>query len=230
MFIMQKITTAFRGAARENAERFIDANAIRIFEQEIFECEQAITLAKRDLAKVVAEKKQLERALSKRNQGIRERESQIEAALGKDMESLAEDVANWIVEQEKVAEEEKRAILRLSEHESKLRASLSTAAKRITHYRRELRMVVATQNSQQATAALKTRASTMGSKLMDMQDSLDRIRRNQEQFDDVEEALFEVEGDLEGASLDDKLKNAGIGKAGEAKSVLERVRAKMNEE
>jgi phage shock protein A len=55
MRVFTKLVTAVRGSGREAAEAVVDANAIRIFGQEIYDCEAAIQQAKRDLSRVVAE-------------------------------------------------------------------------------------------------------------------------------------------------------------------------------
>ena len=44
MGIFTKLTTLARGAARESAEVILDANAIRVFEQEIVDVEESIRL------------------------------------------------------------------------------------------------------------------------------------------------------------------------------------------
>jgi len=55
MSIFKKIMTAIRGGASEAGEAIIDANATRIFEQEIRDAENHLTKAKRDLTGVMAE-------------------------------------------------------------------------------------------------------------------------------------------------------------------------------
>lgn len=40
MRLLQKISTAMRGSAREGLEVVVDANAFRIFEQEIYEADR----------------------------------------------------------------------------------------------------------------------------------------------------------------------------------------------
>ena len=56
MRVFAKLFTAVRGGVREAAEVVVDANALRIFEQEIYECESALQQAKKDLSRVMAEK------------------------------------------------------------------------------------------------------------------------------------------------------------------------------
>ncbi len=224
MLVMQKITTAFRGAARESAEKMVDANAIRIFEQEIYDCENSMHQAKHDLARVIAERMRLQRVHDQRCEAVSLRESQTLEALDKKEEDLARELAAWIAEQEKAGNDEKTALKRLAEHEDKLRSTLKAAVKHIQHYRRELRLVQATQSSQQATRALASKANTLGARIVDMQESLERIQARQQEFDDMQEALMKIGDDPGHQQLDSKLKQAGITTDHAADSVLERIR------
>lgn len=226
MFYMQKMMTAVRGATRESAERVVDANAIRIFEQEIYECECAMGQAKHDLARVMAEKMRLERGIARRARYLAEKETQAGQALEKGLEELAHDLATVIADQEKTLADERKASEKLGEHERKLRLSLQSAAQSIQNYRRELRMVQATQSTQQATASLAVRANSMGSRISDMQDSLQRIRDRQERFDDMKRAMEQLDEGLNDDGLEDKLRKAGIGPRTEADAVLDRIRKK----
>ncbi|OZG74533.1 phage shock protein A [Hahella sp. CCB-MM4] len=228
MYVMQKITTAFRGVAREGAEKVVDANAIRIFEQEIYDCENAMALAKHDLAKVMAEKIRLQRVHEQRLSSIQEREGQAGEALDKGLDSLAKELAEWIFDQEKTLATEKKALQTLKEHEAKLRKSLNAAANHIQHYRRELRLVQATQSSQRATSTLTCKANSLGARIMDMQESLDRIRTRQSEFEDYQEAVQILGNEFSDDALDAKLEKAGIGSGSAADAVLERIKKNRN--
>ena len=61
MSMLRRLFTAVKGGAREAGESIVDANAIRIFEQEIHEGKEAITAAKRNLTEVMAKEMQLTR-------------------------------------------------------------------------------------------------------------------------------------------------------------------------
>ena len=61
MGIFNKIVTAIRGGATEAGQAVVDANAIRIFEQEIRDSKNAIEKGKRDLTGVMADKMKEER-------------------------------------------------------------------------------------------------------------------------------------------------------------------------
>jgi len=69
MSIFKKIMTAIRGGASEVGEASIDSNATRICEKEIRNAESHFTKDKRDINRVMDEKKRVNRAVdrAKRN-------------------------------------------------------------------------------------------------------------------------------------------------------------------
>ena len=65
MSVIKKVVTLLRGSARELAENVVDANATRIYEQEIIDAKQSIFEARSSLADVLAEEMQSARAVSR---------------------------------------------------------------------------------------------------------------------------------------------------------------------
>ena len=62
MTLWRKVGTLFRASAHEPLEQLVDANALRIMEQELRDTEHAMLLAKRELAGLMATIKQLQRS------------------------------------------------------------------------------------------------------------------------------------------------------------------------
>ena len=96
MSIFKKIMTAIRGGASEAGEAIIDANATRIFEQEIRDAENHLTKAKRDLTGVMAEQMAAQREVARLEKEINEHEDYAGQALEKGDEALALAVAEKI--------------------------------------------------------------------------------------------------------------------------------------
>ena len=65
MSVIGKVMTLLRGSVREIGESVVDANATRIYEQEILDAKQSIVKAKDDLAGVMAKEMQSARALQR---------------------------------------------------------------------------------------------------------------------------------------------------------------------
>lgn len=225
MSLWSKLNTLLRATAQEPVEQLVDANAIRIFEQEIRDAEGAIVQAKYQLATVMAEKKQLLRHNQSLAENIALKEQQTVAALDKNNETLAQDIANLIAEDENLLQEQRKQADYLEQQEQRLKQQLRSAAHTIQRYQRELTLAKANRSAQQALGQLRGYSNGLSSSLQEMETSLRRIQTRQNRATDVDEAMQEINAEMNGEQLDTRLKQAGI-KTGkhDAEAVLERLR------
>ncbi len=230
MQIINKLVTIVRGGVRESAEVVIDANGLRIFEQEIHDCETAIHQSKQHLSLIVAEKIRLQRDVKELALQIDEREKQAVKALEQDDQDLAREIAGLIVEKERILKLETNSMEKLNGQEKSLKKALRTSVRQLNDYRRELRMVKATDSAHKATSKIAVDTVNVGSRMMDMQSTLERIRNSQQEMADQFIAVQEVNSELSEQSLEEKISKAGIdsnfGKENED-DVLDRLRNKM---
>ena len=77
MSIFSKLNTLLRAGARESAERITDANALRIYQQEIVDAENLLERRRLCLAGLIATRKDLEREIASARQRIQNRERQV---------------------------------------------------------------------------------------------------------------------------------------------------------
>lgn len=224
MNVFAKLFTAVRGSVREAAEVVVDANALRIFEQEIHECESVIQCIKRDLASVVAEKLRLGREIEALQSAIQERENQAVKVIQAGQESLARQAAELIAEKERILVDHRKGYCQLVEHEARLEKTLRAAISKVKDYRHELRLARATASHQRTFRLLATHTDTVGGKLGDIQDSLERIRQNQQDFADQLQAMEQINRSLSEEALDDRIQNA-LG-SDPVELILERIRKK----
>ena len=77
MSIFTKLHTLLRAGARETAEQITDANAIRIYRQEVVDAEKLLTRRRTYLASMIATRKELEKEIAFAQQRIQSREGQI---------------------------------------------------------------------------------------------------------------------------------------------------------
>ena len=96
MSILKKLFTAVRGGAREAGQAIVDANGIRIFEQEIADAQNALQRAKKSLTEVMAKEMQTKRKISALDASIAEHEAYAGQALEKGNEPLALEIAEKI--------------------------------------------------------------------------------------------------------------------------------------
>ena len=198
LYLIEKLATAVRGGTREVLETAVDANAQRIFAQEIYECESHLRQSKQHLAQVIAEKLQLQRQMETHKTKMAGKEDAIRTQLQQGNEAAALSLAETFAQQESWLETQQQQHEQLAAYEQRLLHTLKTAASKLEHYRAELRMAHATQHAQQAVGKLSRHANQHGDKFARMQDSLQRIHQQQDAFGDRMEALESIDAYLVG--------------------------------
>jgi len=224
--VMSKIWTAIRGGAREAGESIVDANGIRIFEQEIRDAQGNIAKAKSSLTEVMARKMQSSRKLNQLNEQISEHEGYATQALNKGDESLAMEVAQKIADFEQQRNEQKTIVVRLESQIDQLKKHVQAAEKTIADHERELAIVKTTESVQKATIQVTDNLSANNSGLTSARQSLERIKKRQDMRQDKMEAGDILSAELAGSDLTAKLKAAGITEGeSNASAVLARLKA-----
>jgi len=227
MSIFSKIITAVRGGAREAGEAVVDANATRIFEQEIRDSEKHITIAKRDLTEVIAKQMQAARELAQLQTSAKEHEGYALQALEQGNEALAIEVAEKIGELEANIADQQQANESYLKNADRLKELIKKSERQLTDYKRQLSMVKTTDSVQKATSAITDNFSASNSKLLNAKDSLERIKQKQANFDDKLKAAEQLESESDDSSLNAKLQEAGIGaQQSSAQSILDRLKNK----
>ena len=220
--------TAVRGGASEAGEAIIDANATRIFEQEIRDAGNHLTKAKRDLTGVIAEQMAAKREIDRLTREITEHEGYATQALDKGDETLALAVAEKISHLEIDLSAQQQAHDSFSGNANRLKELVKKSERQVAEHKRQLSMVKTTESVQKATSAITDNFSSSNSKLLSAKDSLERIKAKQQKFDDKMKAAELLESEDSDVSLQAQLKAAGIGgQDNSANSVLDRLRAKQ---
>ena len=228
MSIFSKIITAIRGGAREVGEDIVDANAMRIFEQEIRDAETHLTQAKRNLTDVMAKQMQAGREVERTKAALTEHEGYAVQALNAGNDALALEVAEKIAELEQQVLEQQQNLDSFSANAEKLKDLVKRSERQLAEHQRQLTMVKTTDSVQKATSAITDNFSASNSKLLSAKDSLERIKQKQQDFDDRMLAADQLQAQNSDQSLKDKLAAAGIGQQkSNANSVLERLKAKQ---
>lgn len=228
MSIFSKIITAIRGGASEAGEAIVDANATRIFAQEIRDAENHLTKAKRDLTGIMAKQMQAKRELDRINRSITEHEGYATTALNQGNEALALEVAEKIAGLEAELAEQQASFDNYEKGAIRLKELVKGTERQLADYQRQLSMVKTTESVQKATAAITDNFSNSNSKLLNAKQSLERIKEKQQDFDDRMQAADDLAAEGSDQSLKDKLAAAGIGEQQtSANSVLDRLKSKQ---
>ncbi len=210
MSIFTKLFTLFRGTAHDAGAAVIDANALKILDQEIRDADNALGRARDDLASLVAKR----RILEKEVQGLKDQSARYEGsarqALAKGDETLALEVATRISELETDISTKTPQLGDMKTAEERLHQIIATTQQKVENLRREIDTVKVNDSVQRAQAAVASRGGSATAALGSAADSLKRIKERQA----VQEEKFRAAGELEdrrtGADLDAKLQAAGI--------------------
>ena len=230
MGILSKIFTAIRGGAREVGETIVDANALRIFEQEIADAKNALNKAKGSLTEVMAKEMQTKRKITAVENNIAEHEGFAGEALNKGDEALALEIAEKIGEFEVELAEQQAILSTFVGSVKALKQQVKQAEKSIKENQRQLVMVKTTDSVQKATMAVNDNLVNNNSTMSSAKESLDRIKKRQQDRQDQMAASQELYDQDTGAVLKAKMADAGIGGSPKAKSddILARIRAKQS--
>ena len=228
MSVIRKIVTLLRGSARELGESVIDANATRIYEQEIVDARNAIMQARSELTGVMAKEMQSAREIERIRKEIVRLENLALEALQKDQEGLAEEVAAKVGEAESELEAQSQAHANYALQVGKLKELIKSAETKVREHEREVSMARTTESVYKATRSISDSIGATGSKLVSARESLDRIKRRHEDLADRMEAADALDKELGLKGLESKLAEAGIGPdAGRTSQVMARIRARQ---
>lgn len=159
MSIFTKLITLFRGTAHEAGAAVVDANALRILDQEIRDADNALGRARDDLATLVAKRRMLEKEL----QGLQDQagryESSARAALAKGDESLALEVATRISELESEVGLKTPQLADMRSAEERMHQTIAATQQRVENLRREIDVVKVNDSVQRAQAAVASQGA-----------------------------------------------------------------------
>lgn len=226
MNIWSKMITALKGGVNEAGEAIVDAQALRILDQEIRDASEELNKSRDGLASIIAQQKLAEENVTSLKADIKKNEGFILAALEKKDNDLAKEVAVRVANFENKLESETGAAKRFKEQADSLRESINNAQSQIKQLKQQTETVKATEAVQRAQKVVAQRHSGSNSKLRTALDSLDRIQENQKLNAAKMNAAEELSQEASGSSLDQKLEDAGITSSTKAQDVLDRIKAK----
>ena len=210
MSIWNKLFTLGRAGAHEATSAVVDANAIRILDQEIRDADTAQGKARDDMATLVARRRILEKEVAGFRDQVTKYESSARAAVTKGDMDLARQVAQRIADLESDIAVKEPQIGDMRAAEEQLHTAIAATDRRIETLRREVEVVKVNESVQKAQAAVSARGAGAGASLGSAADSLARIKERQMVRGEKIKAAGELEDRRTGADLDEKLRLAGI--------------------
>ena len=210
MSIWNKLFTLGRAGAHEATSAVVDANALRILDQEIRDADTAQGKARDDMATLVARRRILEKEVAGFRDQVTKYEGSARAAVAKGDMDLARQVAQRIADLESDIAVKEPQIGDMRAAEDQLHQAISATDRRIETLRREVEVVKVNESVQKAQAAVSARGAGAGASLGSAADSLARIKERQMVRGEKIKAAGELEDRRTGADLDEKLRLAGI--------------------
>jgi phage shock protein A len=210
MSMLSKLSALFRGTAHEAGQSVVDANALKILDQEIRDADSAQGKARDDLAGLVARRRMAENELTSFGEQISKYESSARAALGQGKTDLAREVAGRIAELETEIGTRGPQIENMKQAEARLRTAIASTDQKIETLRREIDIVKVNESVQRAQTSVALQSAGAQSRLGSAADSLQRIKQRQAVNEEKLRAGQELEDKRTGADLDAKLRDAGI--------------------
>ncbi|MBU3973306.1 MAG: PspA/IM30 family protein [Alphaproteobacteria bacterium] len=210
MSMLAKLSALFRGTAREAGQAVVDANALKILDQEIRDADTAQGKARDDLAGLVARRRMAENELKSFGDQIAKYESSVRAAMSQGKTDLAREVAGRIAELETEIGTRGPMIEGMKEAEARLRTAISTTDQKIETLRREIDIVKVNDSVQKAQTSVALQSQGAHSRIGSAADSLQRIKQRQAVQEERLRVGQELEDRRSGADLDAKLRDAGI--------------------
>ena len=210
MSMLSKLSALFRGTAHEAGQSVVDANALKILDQEIRDADNAQGKARDDLAGLVARRRMAENELKSFGEQIGKYESSARAAVAQGKMDLAREVAGRIAELETEIGTRGPQIEGMKEAEARLRTAIASTDQKIETLRREIDIVKVNESVQRAQTSVALQSAGAQSRIGSAADSLQRIKQRQAVNEEKLRAGQELEDKRTGADLDAKLRDAGI--------------------
>lgn len=229
MSVFSKLFSALKGGVNEAAEAVADSQAIRILEQELREAESELRRSEQSLTTIIAKQKMSQQKVGDLQRAMQEHEGYATQALDKQDESLALEIAEKIGELDAQRETEQQFLDQFNDSATRLRKSIADAKNNLRRMKQQIDTVKATESVQKAQTAVASRHLGANSKMKTASESLERIKKMQQQRQAELEAANELAADESGTTLQKKLQDAGItGSASSAQDILARLKTGQN--
>ncbi|WP_316014840.1 PspA/IM30 family protein [Roseobacter sp. HKCCA0434] len=227
--MLRMIETLWRGANARAEERLTDEYAIELIDQKIREAQAGFRTARTTLATLVQRQRVESRAADDLDARIADLTTRAEAALAANREDLATQAAGAIADMENERAVRARTLDRLDGQITRLRHSLDKANRRIIDLKQGAIGARAVDRERRAQRQLGRGATTPH--VAEAEELIARVLGQDDPFEQAE-ILDEIDRDLDGGTVTDRLGEAGFGAPSttRASDVLARLKSKQGDE
>jgi len=223
--MFKTLRTIFLGQAARAEQELETAHAAIIIEQKIREAEMGHAMAKRGLASLITRSKSESKALDVLEARMTDLETRTRDALAAGKETLAQDAAGLLAQLENERNIRERTLASSKDKAERMRLAIEKTHRQLIDLRQGLLTAKSIEAERKAIGHIKGDISAH-SAIAEGEAVLKRLLGSPDPIDAIE-ALEEIEADLSGDNVIDRLSEAGFGDSGKVKAndILERLRA-----
>ncbi|MCH2069453.1 MAG: PspA/IM30 family protein [Shimia sp.] len=206
MSIWKKLVTAVKGGANEAAEAVVDANLMRILDQEMREAKDAISKARDEKSRMVANRMTKEKSVSELMAEIERRTNAARTAKQQGDEPLAVEIIESVLKLRDKAETEQGLADQYRQTEDGMDAALKQSQSRIETLQRKIEAAKANEALIAAQKAAAVGTSASSDRMSNAMASLERLEERQAHQQAMLAAADEEVKLVSGEALEDKIK------------------------
>lgn len=223
--MFKTLRTIFLGRAARAEQELETAHAAIIIEQKIKEAEAGHAMAKRGLASLITRSKSESRALEVLEKRTADLEDRTRKALVAGKDGLAHDAAALLAQLENERDVRERSLIGSKEKAERMRLAIEKTHRQLIDLRQGLITAKSIESERKAIGYIKGDISAH-SAIAEGEAVLKRLLGSPDPVDALE-ALEEIEADLSGDSVMNRLAEEGFGDNGKVKAndILDRLRS-----
>ncbi len=208
MTILTKLQTLFRANMRETAEKVTDANAVRIYRQEIVDAQNLLAQRKLGLAAMIAGRKDLEHEIASAKARAQQHEDEIQKIPAKERnEDLLLIAATDIAAQQALANELSQRHLKVSQRIHAEEITLRKLKNEIREHSREVK-ILQSQIVTSHSAAPSQYENTVAAQLATLRDTRATLSTVASAVDKTEASMEEMIERVDGSPLERKIRSS----------------------
>jgi phage shock protein A len=222
----RKLITLFRGQVRQTSDAVINANALALLDQQLFETEQSLIAARRDLTHVMAERRMQVLQREQTEGSIEKYTVCARQALARDEVELLEETAQRIAALEERAASADRLIADLAAREADFKAFIRDSGEHLRALRQQQALARVNDTLQRSDNARHQHGAGLTQKLADSRETLAEIETRQQRAQLAWQARCQMDAEMSGDDLDQRLQQAGMMESRNSRTaaVIERLR------
>lgn len=219
--MFETLSTLFRARTAEAEESLIDRNATTLLAQHLRDARVEIASARAAIARLMARETEQGRAIDALSAKIELRETEVREALKKGEDTLAEDIAEAVLDLEDRREADQASRTSLAARIAEARERLQKSELRLTALTDQLR---AARDASLGRSSVGITAATT-SALEKAVDTARMLKARDQRLADLDEAHRRLDGDIGAETLDARIAAAGLDQAKEnrRKALLKRI-------